>query len=157
VLHERAFIAEREFRIYGDDMAQTWALVDQVDYSFLVQWRWSWDRPGLRNGRPRRAPRMSRNMQITLPNEFDQGGGVWTNPETGVTTRLRMPRVQRRLYLHQAVMERKGDVPPSPDHILIDHINGDENDCRRGNLRWATYSMNSRNLFGADFIQGAML
>lgn len=29
-----------EFRIYGDDRAQTWAVVDEQDYQWAVQWLW---------------------------------------------------------------------------------------------------------------------
>lgn len=29
-----------EYRIYADDYANEYAVVDQVDYQYLVQWRW---------------------------------------------------------------------------------------------------------------------
>lgn len=30
-----------EFRIYADDMAQQWAVVDEVDYQWAIRWRWN--------------------------------------------------------------------------------------------------------------------
>jgi len=35
-------IEDREFRIYADDRAQLFAIVDEIDYHYLIQWRWTW-------------------------------------------------------------------------------------------------------------------
>lgn len=64
---------------------------------------------------------------------------------------------RKSIYLHVAVMERKGVARPSPGHIITDHRNGNGLDCRRDNLRWVTPRMNRLNLFGAyphDLIEG---
>ena len=29
-----------EFRIYGDDREGCWAVVDEVDYQWAIQWKW---------------------------------------------------------------------------------------------------------------------
>lgn len=108
-------------RIYGDDRAEMFALVDQIDYQFLVQWRWS--------------PKWSRgNRKVYLRRVMHEGA--------------RASRVQRTLFLHSAVLARMGVKPPTPKHTLIDHRDGNGMNCQRGNLRWATPSMNALNVKG---------
>jgi hypothetical protein len=63
----------------------------------------------------------------------------------------------RTFYLHVEIHKRTGVPPPSAAHIIVDHRDGDSFNCRRSNLRWATYSMNSMNTFGRiphDLIEG---
>lgn len=110
-------------RIYGDDRETLWALVDRADYQFLIQWRWS--------------PKFSRGAKKFY---------LRRNVQVGIKS----CRVQKTLFLHTAVMQRMGCIPPTEKHILVDHINGDGLDCRRANLRWATHSMNRRNVKGRD-------
>ncbi len=76
-------------RIYGDDRAEMFALVDYTDYQLLVQWKWSpkWSRGS-------RKVYLRRNLQV----------GV------------RSSRTQRTLFLHTAIMERTGLKPPTPEH-----------------------------------------
>jgi hypothetical protein len=112
-----------EYRIYGDDRAQTWCVVDQIDYAYLVQWRWSWK---VSRGGGKRYLR--RTVQIGHKN-------YRVNGRTTVT-----------LFLHTAIMERTG-AQPSPEHVLVDHWDGDETNCLRDNLDWATHSMNGLNRF----------
>lgn len=45
----------------------------------------------------------------------------------------------RTLYLHREVMR-------APDHLVVDHINGDGLDCRRSNLRLVTQAANVWNM-----------
>lgn len=56
------------------------------------------------------------------------------------------------VYLHRVVMVRAcffdAVCPPSPEHFLIDHIDGDALNCRRENLRWATWWDNNNNIHG---------
>lgn len=49
-------------------------------------------------------------------------------------------RVQRTVLLHRHIM---GD-PPAPG-MVTDHINGDQLNCTRANLRWCTRAENARN------------
>lgn len=110
-----------EFRIYGDDNAFLWAVVDEVDYQFCLQWLWS--------------PKWSkRGKKVYLRRNVQEG--------------VRAVRTQKTLYLHQAVMFRTGKLPPTPNHVIVDHRNGDGLDCRRANLRYATHSMNCKNING---------
>lgn len=56
------------------------------------------------------------------------------------------------LWLHREVCRRAHGAPPGPAFVA-DHLNGDSLDCRRENLRWATLSMNAKNLFGSAWLQ----
>lgn len=138
-----------EFRIYGDDMAQTWAVVDEVDYAFLVRWRWSWK---VSRGGGKRYLRRVVDDYIK--------GSAYYSTEPGADGAKQVQVKQRKsqtLFLHTAVILRKGDPPPSQHHHIVDHLDGDEANCRRGNLRWATHTMNNNNMFGAEAKQLDML
>lgn len=108
-----------ERRIYGSAHNEdVFAVVDDEDYHWLVRWAWRVDTKRKRNGA------FKQYFRRVLGN-------------TGVT-----------LYMHVEILKRTGLVPPSRQHVLVDHIDGDTFNCRRSNLRWATYSMNSHNLYG---------
>lgn len=111
---------DHEFRIYGDDNAQTWAVVDQDDYDWAIRYRWNWARK--RNG-------LYMRRGVSLYNAGQRAG-------------------TKTVYLHIEVMKATGIEPPSPDHLLVDHRDGDTTNCRRRNLRWATYEMNGKNKLG---------
>lgn len=142
-----------EFRIYGDDNAQTWGVVDEEDYHFLIQWKWSWTKPSShRKSSQKRYLRRVMETQLESPYK---GGGTYVNPETGWEVRHRKPRLQQTLRMHVVIMLRTGITPPGPDWELVDHIDGDERNYRRRNLRWATHSLNTLNRFGIHAIQAA--
>ncbi len=103
-----------------------------------MQWRWSpkWSRGGTKVYLRRVA------HLTTQPDEYVDG------------RRIRY-RLQQTVWLHREILLRKGDLPPSPAHIIADHENGDELDCRRSNLRWATHEMN--NAPSARRMSGATL
>jgi hypothetical protein len=116
-------------RIYGDERCEIAALVDRDDYHWLSQWRWS--------------PKWSRGhkkfyLRRTLQTVFQECG---YNEHTGQRERV---RVQKTLFLHTAVILRTGIAPPSPEHCLVDHIDGNSLNCQRHNLRWATPKMNAQ-------------
>lgn len=111
----------RECRIYLDDLAQTWAVVDYEDYLHFCRWRWHVNSPHpSRNGKKRYVVRT-----LTLPG-----------------------RIHKKLYLHVEIMKRSGIVQPTPLHRIVDHRDGDELNCRRENLRYATPRQNRANING---------
>lgn len=116
--------APHEFRIYGDNMAQTWAVVDEIDYRWAIQWLWS---PKWSNGGKKCYLR--RNVQ---------------------TGSKKYGRIQQTAWLHVEIQKRTGIAPPSAAHSLVDHRDSDSFMCKRHNLRWATHSMNARNRFGQE-------
>ena len=120
-----------EYRIYGDDRENVWAVVDEIDYHFFGQWLWS--------------PKFSRD-----------GRKFYLRRNVQIGSKLN-GRVQQTLFLHVAIMKATGIQPPSPLHVIVDHRDSDSMNCRRNNLRWATHSMNRMNRNGCyayDLIEG---
>ncbi len=112
-------------RIYVAENIDIFAIVDEEDYAWAVRWRWS-----LKWSRGFTKAYMRRVAQETL--------------QKGTATERF--RIQRTVWLHRAiVIERMKIEPPSPQHTMIDHDDGDELNCRRSNLRWATPKENRAN------------
>lgn len=124
---------EREWRIYGDDRAQVWAIVDRDDWEFFTRYKWT-------TKRSRGGP----DGKLYLRRAVGENAGG---------QRLRT----FTLYLHIEIMKRTGVPQPSPAHRIVDHRNGNSLNCRKLNLRWATPTMNARNVFGQypyDLMEG---
>lgn len=109
-----------EFRIYGDDMAQTYALVDEEDYAWLVQWRWFITKE---------CPVQRRKAYMRRTSSRYDG----TGNRIGIYS----------YYMHVEIMQRTGVPPPTPDHTIVGHQDGNGLDCRRSNLIWETPSTNN--------------
>lgn len=108
-------------RIYAPD-GELFALVDEIDFAWVVQWRWTphWSRGGTKV-----------YMRRTGSEKLQVG------------TRTVRFRRYFTIWLHREVLIRSDKLPPSPLHVLADHENGDELDCRRDNLRWFTHDENN--------------
>lgn len=102
--------------LYLDDREHIYALLDEEDFSWAVQWLWS-------------SKLNSRKIK-----------------RYAYRTHVRRPYIRRSVYLHVEIQKRCGALPPSKKHTMIDHINGNSLDNRRANLRWATPSENRRNI-----------
>jgi HNH endonuclease len=130
-----------EFRIYADDYANDYAVVDQIDYQYLIQWRWKicLSKPSREFGKKKRKPYLSRSVPTIVGKDYYDDNG-----------KRHQNRVVSTIYLHRVVMERTGiPQPKTNQQIIVDHANGNEFDCRRKNLRWATLGFNNKNRFGS--------
>lgn len=114
-----------EYRIYGDPYCNFWVIVDYEDYLWAIQWCWNLNKKHPKVKGKKQYLRRSRSW-----------GGRYSPP----------------LYLHIEIMKRKGEPQPFA-HSLVDHIDGNERDCRRSNLRWATHKMNRANSRGRNAIR----
>jgi hypothetical protein len=127
-----------EYRIYADDYANDYAIVDQIDYQFLVQWRWRL--------KPSRIHKGTKRVKSYLARVGHEQIGT-DQYEDGI--RLRS-RIQSTIFLHTIVMQRKGIVKPKTNkRIIVDHADGNERNCRRNNLRYTTISFNNMNINGS--------
>lgn len=108
-----------EHRIYADDRAELYVVVDAEDYPFFSRWRWDF-----------RFNSTGKKLYLRRRRFFSQYGCEWC-------------------WLHVEICRRHHGDPPTPAHTIADHWSGDSVDCRRDNLRWATLSMNRRNRHGS--------
>src|SRR4051812_5997880 len=109
-----------EHRIYADDMAQTWAVVDEIDYQWAIQWRW----------------------HINKPHPSRNGTKQYFCRSNGSGGRSRGPR----LFLHIEIMKRASIIKPDEFHNYGGHLDDDEWNCRRANLEWLTPHKNRNAL-----------
>jgi hypothetical protein len=129
-----------DYRIYADDYANDYAIVDQIDYQFLIQWRWKicLSKPSREYGVKKRKPYLSRSVPTIVGKDYYEDGKRYQN------------RIVSTIYLHRVVMDRTGiQQPKTNKKLIVDHRNGNEFDCRRQNLRWATLGFNNKNRFGS--------
>jgi hypothetical protein len=117
-------------RVYGDDQAQIEALVDEIDYQFLIRHRWN----------PKTDKTGKTYLRRAVSTYYEDGS------RSGSAT----------VYLHIEVLLRAKGPPPTKTRCIGDHINGDSLDCRRENLRWATKRENNRNRFGSAYYQRSL-
>lgn len=128
---------DKEYRIYGDDYETVYALVDPIDYHYLIQWRWKPKQSRISKGTKKPKVYLCRAVpEIIGPDRYENGKRYQT-------------RVTRTVYLHTVVAERANlPKPQTNKQLIVDHRNGDGLDCRRSNLRYATQSFNARNIHG---------
>lgn len=125
---------DHEHRIYATDDLEVYAVVDAVDYPWLVQWKWSLHK--------RKSFERTGHVYLkrTVTEFTAPEGEPYESPITGKLVR-NLHRYQKTRFLHQEVMLRTGIPQPTPEHKEVDHINKQTWLCKRFNLQWATRSM----------------
>ncbi len=121
------------FKIYGLKDSSLWAVVSEIDFEYLNQWRWSYARS------PWGKIYICRRTTAGKAATRKVGGFV-----------CKVAGASRTVYVHREVMLRKQPVPPSPEHKIVGHDDGNSLDCRRENLHWSTYKMNNTAQHGRD-------
>lgn len=124
---------DHEHRIYATDL-DIYVVVDEIDYQWLTQWRWTLHDP--KNYEKRGAIYLKRVVTEIIAPE----GPKYESPITGKLVR-NPHRIQRARFVHQEIMLRTGIPQPTPKHREVDHINKRTRNCRRYNLQWATRGM----------------
>ena len=118
-----------EHRIYADDTLERYAIVDDIDYQWACQWKW----------------------HINKPHPTRTGKKEYFRRSTSWGQNYKPP-----LYLHVEIMKRTDVLPETEKHILVDHLDGNEFNCRRSNLVWATHVENRNNQHGKRAKQQAL-
>lgn len=116
-------ITEAVRPIYLDKACELYCVVDKEDYDFLMQWKWKAIK--------------SRGKKVK-----------WYAYRT---SRWRGRHVA--YFLHKIVCFRANGLPPSVDHIVADHQDGNSLMDTRINLQWATRSENAKNRHGVAWQQ----
>lgn len=127
---------EHEFRIYSGRSESIYAVVDEIDYHEAIKHCWT-----------HKVSRGGKKIYLKRCIETQIGKSEYHPTErdpSGKRKRIYRARIQSSVYLHRWIMERTGKKPPTKKHVLVDHGDGDERNCRRNNLDWATHSMNRK-------------
>lgn len=116
-------VDERVRQIWLDDRAELFCVVDVQDYDFAMQWKWKAIK--------------SKGRKVK-----------WYAYRT---TRDKERHVA--VFLHKLICLRANGLPPSTDHLIGDHQDGDSLNNRRVNLEWSTRSQNCLNRNGIAYQQ----
>lgn len=128
-----------EYRIYADDYANVYAVVDQLDYQYLIQWRWKLSISGKHKGTKKPKAYLARAVPVIVGKDYRDENGA-----------RKQQRITSTVYMHRVIMDRMDVLkPPTNKKLIVDHADGDGFNCRRNNLRWATISFNNMNRYGS--------
>lgn len=100
-----------------------YAVVDLIDFEFAMQWRW----------------------------KAIKSKGRKVKWYAFRTTRFAGRHVA--YFLHKEICLRAHGLPPTKEHLIGDHLDGDSLNNRRRNLEWATHSQNCSNRGGVSYQQ----
>lgn len=121
------------FYISLSDRVDLYCQVDYEDFIWARQWKWchTFGSGARKNGCQKLYDKLYARRAVSTP--------------IG----------NRSIWLHRQICERYWGPPPSGAYVA-DHLDGNSLNNRRCNLRWATLSQNSRNIYGVAWLQYRM-
>ena len=112
--------------IYLDNSGELFCVVDLHDWEWATQWKW----------KPIRSRGKAHKVYAFRTTKWrGRNDGYW---------------------LHKEICLRANGLPPSPEHLIGDHQDGQSLNNRRSNLKWATRSENRLNRHGIFAQQARM-
>lgn len=107
--------------IYLSADCSIYCVVSRHRYPFFSQWKWRW------------IASKGKKRKLYARRSFRVGGRGGRNTN---------------FYIHKEVCLLVNGLPPTPEHTVGDHKDGDSLNCRDNNLHWATPIENRRNRAG---------
>lgn len=117
-------VDESVSQIFTSNVPGLYCVVDLEDYAFASQWKW----------KAIRSRGRANKWYLYRTTRWTGGRHI-------------------SIWLHKEICQLEHGLPPTKEHLIADHLDGNSLVNRRHNFRWATVSQNNRNLGGVAYQQ----